>query len=68
MQQGCEAALTVDLARELSGVGDRLAVMPIWTHDDFRFVRAPVYVGSRIAGIPDDVLRTVLGYGHPGGF
>ncbi len=66
--QGVEAAIGLDIARDLTGVGDRLTLSQIWTHNDFRFVNDPVYGDNRIAGLPQDVLRTVLGYVHPGGF
>ena len=66
--QGVEAAIGLDLARDLSGVGDRLNLSQIWTHNDFRFVNDPVYGDNRIAGLPQDVLRTVLSYVHPSGF
>ncbi|ACL56302.1 TonB-dependent receptor family protein [Methylobacterium nodulans] len=66
--QGVEAAVSRDIVRDLTGVGDTLSITQIWTHNDFRFVRDPVFGNNRIAGIPDDVLRTVLRYDHPGGF
>lgn len=68
LHQGVEAAMTLALARDLTGIGDTLAVTQIWTHNDFRFVRDATYGDNRIAGIPDDVLRTVLSYAHPSGF
>ncbi len=68
IHQGVEAAVSFDLVRDLTGIGDTLAVTQIWTHNDFRFVRDPIYGNNRIAGIPDDVLRTVLSYRHPSGF
>jgi iron complex outermembrane receptor protein len=66
--QGVEAAVELDLARDLTGIGDRLTVSQIWTHNDFRFVNDPVFGNNQIAGIPQDVLRTVLTYTHPSGF
>ncbi len=66
--QGVEAAVSLDLARDLAGPGDRLVVSQIWTHNDFRFVGDPVFGNNGIAGIPRDVLRTILAYAHPGGF
>nr|WP_137830888.1 TonB-dependent receptor [Methylobacterium sp. L1A1] len=66
--QGIEAAFGTDLSRDLTGIGDRLSITQIWTHNDFRFVDDPVYGNNRIAGIPQDVLRTVLTYAHPSGF
>ncbi|KQT57639.1 TonB-dependent receptor [Methylobacterium sp. Leaf456] len=66
--QGIEAAFGYDLSRDLTGIGDGLRLTQIWTHNDFRFVNDPVYRNGRIAGIPQDVLRTVLGYTHPSGF
>ncbi len=68
IHQGVEAAVTLDLANDLIGRGDALSVTQIWTHNDFRFVRDPVFGNGRIAGIPTDVLRTVLNYRHPSGF
>ncbi len=60
--QGVEAAVSLDLARDLTGAGDSLTLTQIWTRNDFRFVRDPVYGDNRIAGLPRDVLRTVLSY------
>ncbi|KTS24954.1 TonB-dependent receptor [Methylobacterium indicum] len=64
--QGVEAAVSLDLARDLTGVGDSLTLTQIWTRNDFRFVRDPVYGDNRIAGLPRDVLRTVLSYARGG--
>ncbi|CAO4184569.1 TonB-dependent receptor family protein [Methylorubrum aminovorans] len=66
--QGVEAAVTLDLAADLTGIGDGLSLTQIWTHNDFRFVGDPVFGNNRIAGVPVNVLRTVLGYRHPSGF
>ena len=68
VHQGVEAAGSVDLATDLTGIGDRLTFTQIYTHNDFRFVRDPVFGNNRIAGIPEDVLRSVLTYAHPSGF
>ncbi|KMO34477.1 TonB-dependent receptor family protein [Methylobacterium aquaticum] len=68
LHQGIEAAVSLEVARDLTGIGDTVSLTQIWTHNDFRFVRDPVFGNNRIAGIPDDVLRTVLGYVHPSGF
>ncbi|WP_279357107.1 TonB-dependent receptor family protein [Methylobacterium indicum] len=64
--QGVEAAVSLDLARDLTGAGDSLTLTQIWTRNDFRFVRDPVYGDNRIAGLPRDVLRTVLSYARGG--
>lgn len=64
--QGVEAAASLDLARDLIAGGDALTLTQIWTHNDFRFVADPVFGNNRIAGIPPDVLRTVLAYTRPG--
>ncbi|WP_018262545.1 TonB-dependent receptor family protein [Methylobacterium sp. WSM2598] len=66
--QGVEAAFGLDLARDLAAEGDALVLRQVWTHNDFRFLHDPVFGNGRIAGIPDDVLRTVLRYTHPSGF
>ena len=66
--QGVEAAVSVDLARDLIDRDDGLTVSQIWTHNDFRFVRDPVFADNRIAGIPSDVLRTVMTYRDRHGF
>lgn len=68
VHQGVEAAVTLDLVRDLAGTGDGVSLTQIWTHNDFRFVGDPVFGNNRIAGIPADVLRTVLTYRHPSGF
>ncbi|KQT14914.1 TonB-dependent receptor [Methylobacterium sp. Leaf399] len=68
LHQGVEAAVSLDLARDLTGIRDTLSVSQVWTHNDFRFVNDPLFGDNRIAGIPRDVLRTVLTYTHPSGF
>jgi iron complex outermembrane receptor protein len=68
IHQGVEAAVSFEVARDLTGIGDTLSLTQIWTHNDFRFVRDPAFGNNRIAGIPDDVLRTVVSYAHPSGF
>lgn len=68
VHQGVEAALSLDVARDLTGIRDTLTASQIWTHNDFRFVADPVFRNNQIAGIPKDVLRTVVTYTHPGGF
>ncbi len=68
VHQGIEAALSLDVARSLVSTEDRLTIGQIWTHNDFRFVGDPVFGNNRIAGIPNDVLRTVVSYSHPSGF
>ncbi|WP_027172493.1 TonB-dependent receptor [Methylobacterium sp. 10] len=68
IHQGVEAAVSLDIIRDLTGVGDRLSASQIWTHNDFRFVNDPVFGDNAIAGIPRDVLRSVITYNHPSGF
>lgn len=66
--QGVEAAVSLDVVRDGLAAGDVLTVAQVWTHNDFRFVRDPVFGSNRIAGVPDDILRTVVSYRHPSGF
>ncbi|KQP72736.1 TonB-dependent receptor [Methylobacterium sp. Leaf111] len=66
--QGVEAAIALDLARDLIGTGDAVVVSQIWTHNDFHFLADPVFGDNQIAGIPRDVLRTVLTYRNREGF
>lgn len=66
--QGVEAAISLDLGSDMISRGDGLTVSQIWTHNDFRFVRDPVFADNRIAGIPADVLRSVLTYRDSAGF
>lgn len=68
LHQGVEAAVSVDVVRDLTGIGDTIVASQIWTHNDFRFRNDPVFGNNQIAGIPRDVLRTVLIYTHPSGF
>ena len=60
--------MTLDLVRDVTGSGDRISASQIWTHNDFRFVSDPQFGDNRIAGIPQDVLRSVVTYTHPSGF
>jgi iron complex outermembrane receptor protein len=62
--QGVEVAFSLDLARDLTGAGDTLTLTQVWTRNDFRFVGDPVYGDNRIAGLPRDILRTVLTYAN----
>ena len=66
--QGVEAAVSLDIARDLVGSGDNVVVSQIWTHNDFRFIADPIFGDNQIAGIPRDVLRTVLTYRNREGF
>ncbi|SDG38098.1 iron complex outermembrane recepter protein [Paraburkholderia phenazinium] len=68
--QGIEAAASVDLLRNLSrpGAGDRVTLTGVWTLSDFRFKDDPQFGSNRIAGVPVNVLRGVLGYTRPNGF
>ena len=66
--QGVEAAVALDLARDIITRDDGLTLSQIWTHNDFRFVADPVFRDNRIAGIPTDVLRGVLTYRNAQGF
>ncbi len=68
IHQGVEAAVSLDIIRDLTGVGDRISASQIWTHNDLRFVGDPVFGDNQIAGIPRDVLRSVVTYTHPSGF
>ena len=68
VHQGVEAAVSLDVARDAAVLGDLVTVTQIWTHNDFRFVADPVFLDNRIAGVPDDVLRTIVTYRHPSGF
>ncbi|CAA2103593.1 Fe(3+) dicitrate transport protein FecA [Methylobacterium bullatum] len=68
IHQGVEAAVSLDLIRDLTGVGDQISASQVWTHNDFRFVGDPVFSDNQIAGIPRDVLRSVVTYTHPSGF
>ncbi|MCE4225326.1 TonB-dependent receptor [Methylobacterium sp. C25] len=68
VHQGVEAAVSLEVLRDLTGIGDTLTATQIWTHNDFRFVNDPQFGNNRIAGIPQDVLRTILTYTHPSGF
>ncbi|GGC88302.1 TonB-dependent receptor family protein [Chelatococcus reniformis] len=66
--QGIELAVGYDLLRDVTGIGDKLTVQQIWTYNDFRFVNDPYYGNNRLAGIPTNVLRTVVSYSRPDGF
>ncbi len=49
VHQGVEAAVSIDVAKDLTGIGDTLSLTQIWTHNDFRFVHDPVFGNNRIA-------------------
>ncbi len=67
--QGVEAGASVDLWRDVTrkGAGDRITLSGVWNLSDFRFRGDPQYGGNRIAGVPLNVLRGVLGYSRPNG-
>ncbi|MEK6350060.1 MAG: TonB-dependent receptor [Burkholderia sp.] len=68
--QGIEAGASVDLWRDVTrkGAGDRITLSGVWNLSDFRFKDDPQYGSNRIAGVPLNVLRAVLGYTRPNGF
>ena len=68
--QGIEAGVSVDVWRDIThaGAGDRLTLSGLWNLSDFRFKDDPQYGNNRIAGVPVNVLRAVLGYARPNGF
>ncbi|MDY7805025.1 TonB-dependent receptor [Burkholderia stagnalis] len=68
--QGIEAAVSVDLFRNVMGrgTGDAITVSGLWNLSDFRFKDDPQYGNKRIAGVPLNVLRAALGYARPNGF
>ncbi|WP_323120363.1 TonB-dependent receptor family protein [Burkholderia alba] len=68
--QGIEAGVSVDLLRNVlqPGSGDKITLSGIWNLSDFRFKDDPQYGSNRIAGVPVNVLRAVLGYARPNGF
>jgi iron complex outermembrane receptor protein len=68
--QGIEAGVSVDVLRNLTspGAGDKVTLSGLWNLSDFRFRDDPVYGNNRIAGVPVNVLRAVLGYSRPNGF
>jgi iron complex outermembrane receptor protein len=67
LHQGLELGAGLDLARGLFESGDQLSIAQLWNHSDFRFRDHRIYGGNRIAGIANDVLRTLLTYAHPSG-
>lgn len=68
--QGIEAAVSVDLFRNVMGrgTGDTITLSGLWNLSDFRFKDDPQYGNKRIAGVPLNVLRAALGYARPNGF
>jgi iron complex outermembrane recepter protein len=68
--QGIEAGASVDVWRDVThaGAGDRITLSGLWNLSDFRFKDDPVYGNNRIAGVPVNVMRAVLGYSRPNGF
>ncbi|MDR5765294.1 MULTISPECIES: TonB-dependent receptor [Caballeronia] len=68
--QGIEAGVSVDVWRDVThaGAGDRITLSGLWNLSDFRFKDDPQYGNNRIAGVPVNVLRAVLGYARPNGF
>ncbi|MDR5762067.1 TonB-dependent receptor [Caballeronia sp. LZ035] len=68
--QGVEAGVSVDVLHNLTspGAGDKVTLSGVWNLSDFRFKDDPVYGNNRIAGVPVNVVRAVLGYSRPNGF
>ena len=68
--QGIEAGVSVDVWRDIThaGAGDKITLSGLWNLSDFRFKDDPQYGNNRIAGVPVNVLRAVLGYSRPNGF
>ncbi|WLE62290.1 TonB-dependent receptor [Burkholderia plantarii] len=68
--QGIEAGASIDVWRDVTrrGAGDRITLSGVWNLSDFRFKDDPQYGSNRIAGVPLNVLRGVLGYARPNGF
>ncbi|SAK75457.1 TonB-dependent receptor [Caballeronia glebae] len=68
--QGIEAGVSVDVWRDVThaGAGDKITLSGLWNLSDFRFKDDPQYGNNRIAGVPVNVLRAVLGYARPNGF
>jgi iron complex outermembrane receptor protein len=68
IHQGVEFGGSVDVIRDVTGIGDRIALAEIWTVNDFRFDNDPQYRNNRLPGIPVHVLRTTVTYERPDGF
>ncbi|SAK95234.1 TonB-dependent receptor [Caballeronia fortuita] len=68
--QGIEAGVSVDVWRDITraGAGDKLTLSGVWNLSDFRFKDDPQYGNNRIAGVPVNVIRAMLGYSRPNGF
>ena len=68
--QGLELGGNVDLVRDVTGpnAGDRITLRQVWTYSDFAFDNDAVYKNNKIAGVPDNVLRTTLTYAQREGF
>jgi iron complex outermembrane receptor protein len=68
--QGIEAGVSVDVWRDVThpGAGDKITLSGLWNLSDFRFKDDPQYGNNRIAGVPVNVIRAVLGYSRPNGF
>jgi len=68
--QGIEAGASVDLLRNVTGPdsGDKITLSGLWNLSDFHFDDDAQYGDNRIAGVPRNLLRAVLGYSRPNGF
>lgn len=68
--QGLELGGWVDVARNILGehTDDNLRLSQLWNYSDFTFDGDAQYGNNRIAGMPENILRTTLTYTHPSGF
>ncbi len=67
IHQGIEAALEVDLLRDLLP-GDRLLLRQVYLWNDFRFDDDREFGNNALPGIPRHFYRGELVYEHPSGF
>jgi iron complex outermembrane receptor protein len=68
VHQGAEFGGSVELLRDVTGIGDTLTLSQLYNFSDFRFRDDAQYGNNRIAGVPRHVLRSMLTYRHPDGY
>lgn len=68
VHQGIELGGTLRAIDNVFSSGDGIALTQIWNWNDFRFDGDARYGDTRLPGIPEHMLRTMVRYSHSSGF